>query len=61
MKNDPFESLKDLTEIGKRFFVCSLHLFLQEADVSMNKKCLKTFENIEKNENFTAKMPTNLI
>ena len=63
-EKDNFESLKDLTKIGKIFFVCSVHLFLQEADISINKKCLKTFEYIEKNGNFTIsrqKMLTNSI
>ena len=42
-----FQSLNDLTDLGKRFFVCSVHLFLQE-DISKNRKCLQTFEFIEK-------------
>ena len=33
-----FRSLNDLSDLGKRFFVCSVHLFLQEEDISKNRK-----------------------
>ena len=45
-----FESLNDLTEVGRRFFISSVHLFLQEDDISKNRKCFQTFEFIEKQE-----------